>query len=149
MSAHSQQRTCDNWWNGLFAMRSIVCRVRDSGRCWCRSHFPGYCEPATGRSRIDKSFSRPARKTNYIANLSSPIVCSANTMIITLYGIPNCDSVKKARTCLNERGIDDTFHTCKRQGALESELPCWVEEKGWDIILNRIARHSKISNVAT
>jgi arsenate reductase (glutaredoxin) len=58
-------------------------------------------------------------------------------MSITLYGIPNCDTVKKARKWLDARGIDHAFHDYKKQGADPAKLESWVEEAGWEKVLNR------------
>ena len=58
-------------------------------------------------------------------------------MNITLYGIPNCDTVKKARTWLESRGVDYAFHDYKKAGADPEKLEAWVAAKGWDVILNR------------
>lgn len=58
-------------------------------------------------------------------------------MTIILYGIANCDSVKKARTVLSERGITYTFHDYKKQGVPETQLRNWVVAKGWAQLLNR------------
>ncbi|EGV27737.1 ArsC family protein [Thiorhodococcus drewsii AZ1] len=57
--------------------------------------------------------------------------------MLTLYGIPNCDTVKKARAWLNARGIAYQFHDYKKQGLDESRLRAWVDELGWDALLNR------------
>jgi arsenate reductase (glutaredoxin) len=58
-------------------------------------------------------------------------------MTIILYGIPNCDSVKKTRAFLSERGLAYTFHDYKKQGVAEAELRTWVDAKGWETVLNR------------
>lgn len=58
-------------------------------------------------------------------------------MIPTLYGIPNCDTVKKARVWLAGRGIDYAFHDYKKAGVDPGRLAGWVAEHGWDVILNR------------
>jgi arsenate reductase (glutaredoxin) len=58
-------------------------------------------------------------------------------MTIVLYGIPNCDSVKKARALLESRGVAYTFHDYKKQGVPEAALRAWVRAKGRDIVLNR------------
>lgn len=58
-------------------------------------------------------------------------------MSIELYGIPNCDTVKKARKWLEARGIDYTFHDYKKEGADPQELERWIAEKGVDVVLNR------------
>jgi Spx/MgsR family transcriptional regulator len=56
---------------------------------------------------------------------------------ITLYGIPNCDTVKKARKWLDERGIAYAFHDYKKQGADPAHVARWVAEGGWEKVLNR------------
>ncbi len=53
------------------------------------------------------------------------------------YGIPNCDTVKKARKWLDGQGIDYVFHDYKKEGADPAKLEAWVAEKGWETILNR------------
>ena len=58
-------------------------------------------------------------------------------MTITLYGIPNCDTVKKARTWLDDAGVDYAFHDYKKAGVDRASLAGWVEEHGWEIVLNR------------
>lgn len=56
--------------------------------------------------------------------------------MLTLYGIPNCDTVKKARTWAQDHGLDITFHDYRKQGVPEA-LADWVAEKGWEVLLNR------------
>ena len=56
---------------------------------------------------------------------------------ITLYGIPNCDTVKKARLWLNEQGVDYTFHDFKKQGVPTDLLPDWLAQAGLDTLINR------------
>ena len=58
-------------------------------------------------------------------------------MTIALYGIPNCDTVKKARTWLDGRGIGYTFHDYKKEGADAGKLAGWIAAKGADRLLNR------------
>jgi arsenate reductase (glutaredoxin) len=58
-------------------------------------------------------------------------------MSITLYGIPNCDSVKKARALLTDRGLSYLFHDYKKQALPEALLRRWVRQKGRDMVLNR------------
>lgn len=58
-------------------------------------------------------------------------------MTTTVYGIPNCDSVKKARTLLDGRGIAYVFHDYKKQGVPAAALRRWVATKGWEVLLNR------------
>jgi len=57
--------------------------------------------------------------------------------MITLYGIPNCDTMKKARKWLADRGIDYRFHDYKKNGLDRALLTDWVEELGWEALLNR------------
>lgn len=54
-----------------------------------------------------------------------------------MYGIPNCDTVKKARVWLTDKGVDFTFHDYKKSGVPEDALKSWVAEHGWEVVLNR------------
>jgi arsenate reductase (glutaredoxin) len=58
-------------------------------------------------------------------------------MTITLYGIPNCDTVKKARGWLDARGVAHAFHDYKKAGIDAAALNRWADEAGWDALLNR------------
>tara|TARA_A100001391_G_scaffold95213_3_gene63092 strand:- start:15128 stop:15478 length:351 start_codon:yes stop_codon:yes gene_type:complete len=58
-------------------------------------------------------------------------------MTIDLYGIPNCDTVKKARTWLDEQGLAYTFHDYKKEGADPVKVERWIGEEGIDVVLNR------------
>lgn len=58
-------------------------------------------------------------------------------MSITLYGIPNCDTVKKARVWFSANGVEYSFHDYKKAGADAAKLAEWCEAKGWETILNR------------
>ena len=58
-------------------------------------------------------------------------------MEITLYGIPNCDTVKKARAWLAAHGVEYRFHDFKKQGVPEARLDRWIEELGWQKLVNR------------
>lgn len=57
--------------------------------------------------------------------------------MITVYGIPNCDTVKKARKWLNDNGKVYSFHDYKKQGVPEKELRSWVKQLGWETLLNK------------
>ena len=57
--------------------------------------------------------------------------------MITLFGIPNCDTVKKARVWLDAHAIAYTFHDYKRSGADPAKLAAWCDAKGWETVLNR------------
>src|SRR4051812_37410763 len=54
-----------------------------------------------------------------------------------MYGIKNCDTVKKARAWLDARGPAHDFHDYKREGIDEPRLRAWVGELGWEKLLNR------------
>ena len=54
-----------------------------------------------------------------------------------LYGIPNCDTVKKARAWLTEQGIAYSFHDFKKQGVPADHLPRWLQAVGWEKLVNR------------
>ena len=56
---------------------------------------------------------------------------------IHLYGIPNCDTVKKARTWLTEQGVDAVFHDFKKEGVPLALLPGWLKAVGRDKLINR------------
>jgi len=54
-----------------------------------------------------------------------------------LYGIPNCNTVKKARTWLDEKSIAYEFHDFKKQGIDEATIKQWLAESTWDKLVNR------------
>jgi arsenate reductase len=56
---------------------------------------------------------------------------------VLLHGIPNCDTVKRARAWLAEHGVAHDFHDFKRQGVPVDRLATWVQAVGWDKLLNR------------
>jgi len=58
-------------------------------------------------------------------------------MPVTLYGIPNCDTVKKARVWLDQHGVAFAFHDYKKVGIDRPRLEAWVAEHGWETVLNR------------
>lgn len=55
----------------------------------------------------------------------------------TLYGIPNCDTVKKARAWLTEHGVAHTFHDFKKQGVSEAALDRWLAAASHEKLVNR------------
>ncbi len=57
--------------------------------------------------------------------------------MITLYGIKNCDTVKKARTWLDANGIGYAFHDYKAAGIDRARLERWIAAVGWEKLLNR------------
>jgi arsenate reductase (glutaredoxin) len=58
-------------------------------------------------------------------------------MPITIYGIKNCDTMKKARAWLDKRGIAYDFHDYKNAGIARERLERWSKKVGWDTLLNR------------
>src|SRR5690606_22414919 len=58
-------------------------------------------------------------------------------MSVTVYGIPNCDTVKKARVWLNDKGIAYNFHNYKTDGIDEERLKAWCAALGWEKLLNK------------
>jgi len=56
---------------------------------------------------------------------------------ITVYGIPNCDTVKKARAWLTSNGVDYQFHDLKKQGVPLPQLDNWLKTVGWEKLVNR------------
>ncbi len=57
--------------------------------------------------------------------------------MITVYGIPNCDTVKKARTWLAAHDVAHTFHDFKKQGVPADRLTAWERAVGWEKLVNR------------
>jgi arsenate reductase len=55
----------------------------------------------------------------------------------TLYGIPNCDTVKKARTWLADQAQDFDFHDFKKQGLARETVAGWLERLDWEVLVNR------------
>ena len=58
-------------------------------------------------------------------------------MSVEVYGIPNCDTVKKARVWLEAKGIAYAFHDYKKEGADLAKLAAWSDAVGWEALLNR------------
>ncbi len=57
--------------------------------------------------------------------------------MITLYGIPNCDTVKRARAWLDAHDVGYAFHDFKKQGVPPAALAAWVADVGWETLVNR------------
>ena len=57
--------------------------------------------------------------------------------MIILFGIPNCDTVKKARAWLTQNGLEYQFHDFKKQGVPVERLDAWMAAVGWEKLLNR------------
>jgi arsenate reductase len=58
-------------------------------------------------------------------------------MTITLYGISNCDTVKRARAWLDEHGVGHAFHDYKKAGVPPEQLDAWIAALGWERLVNR------------
>ena len=56
---------------------------------------------------------------------------------VTIYGIKNCDTMKKARAWLDARGVPYSFHDYKTAGIDRARLQAWAKEVGWEVLLNR------------
>lgn len=55
----------------------------------------------------------------------------------TLYGISNCDTIKKAKAWLNDNEIEFTFHDYRKDGLAEVDLKAWCDSLGWEKLLNK------------
>ncbi len=75
---------------------------------------------------------RAGRCANKIA-----VLARESTLATTIYGIKNCDTMKKARAWLEEHGVDYTFHDYKTAGIDKDRLARWSKAVGWETLLNR------------
>lgn len=57
--------------------------------------------------------------------------------MLKIYGIKNCDTVKKARLWLEGHGVDYQFHDFRQDGLDKAQVTCWVEKLGWEAIVNK------------
>ena len=57
--------------------------------------------------------------------------------MITIYGIKNCDTVKRARAWLEAHKLAYAFHDYKTQGIEKAKLEAWIKKLGWEVLLNR------------
>jgi arsenate reductase len=60
-----------------------------------------------------------------------------SAMLPTIYGIKNCDTMKKARAWLDERGVTYAFHDYKTAGIERAKLEGWAKKVGWETLLNK------------
>jgi arsenate reductase len=58
-------------------------------------------------------------------------------MTVTIYGIKNCDTMKKTRAWLDKHGVDYAFHDYKTAGIERAKLEGWAKKAGWETLLNR------------
>jgi arsenate reductase (glutaredoxin) len=64
-------------------------------------------------------------------------LAAEGNLSITIYGIKNCDTMKKARAWLDKRGVEYAFHDYKTEGISRERLERWEKKVGWEILLNR------------
>ena len=57
--------------------------------------------------------------------------------MITLYGIPNCDTVKKARTWLDQNNVEHQFHDFRKDGVNAAQVQQWIADLGVDTLINK------------
>jgi len=57
--------------------------------------------------------------------------------VVTIFGISNCDTVRKARRWLDGHGVEYTFHDVRKDGLSRTQLENWVQALGWENLLNR------------
>lgn len=57
--------------------------------------------------------------------------------MVTIYGIPNCDTMKKARVWLDGKGLAYDFHDYKKVGITTDKLEAWTDVVGWEVLLNK------------
>lgn len=69
--------------------------------------------------------------------------------MITLYGIKNCDTVKKARKWLDTHGVEYRFHDFRADGLDKKALAAWLDELGWENLINRRSTSWKALDGAT
>ena len=67
----------------------------------------------------------------------TPVHDMMKTMAATLYGIRNCDTMKKARAWLDAHGVEYAFHDYKAAGIAHGVLQGWAHDVGWQTLLNR------------
>jgi arsenate reductase len=82
--------------------------------------------------------SPPKPYTNPEAGLSKgPMELGTMKLTVTIYGIKNCDTMKKARAWLDSHGVAYGFHDYKTAGIAKDKLKRWSDELGWETLLNR------------
>jgi arsenate reductase (glutaredoxin) len=69
--------------------------------------------------------------------VADPLAGHHSSMTTTLYGITNCDTVKKARAWLDQQGAPHQFHDFRKSGLPEAALDRWLRAPGWEALVNR------------
>lgn len=77
------------------------------------------------------------------------MIMAMTSKTITVYGIPNCDTVKKARAWLTAQGVDYEFHDFKKLGVPEALLDNWLQQVGWEKLVNRKGNTWRTLDAAT
>ena len=135
--------------------------VNIAQRAAAMGEYAKYAEPATHcestlkkPSRLESSTAVRARSSKQqppsacdtaAITQQQPLLCYATTQyathrsitVITLYGIKNCDTVKKTQKWLDTHGIDYQYHDFREDGLDSKALAAWIEELGWQNLLNR------------
>src|SRR5882757_8224390 len=86
----------------------------------------------TRRWRIRSNSASPSSQVRRLSGQGK-----LRAMTITIYGIKNCDTMKKARSWLDSHGVAYDFHDYKVEGIAKDRLKRWCDELGWEILLNR------------
>jgi arsenate reductase (glutaredoxin) len=84
-----------------------------------------------GKSETKKEESFSAKKLSFVVKHST------NKIMLTVYGIPNCDTVKKSLTWLKEHGIEFEFHDYKKKGISPEKLLEWLTQESHTKLINR------------
>lgn len=69
--------------------------------------------------------------------MNMPAATATTSATVVLHGIPNCDTVRKARAWLADHGVAVTFHDFKKQGVPAAALDAWLASVGWQALVNR------------
>jgi arsenate reductase len=98
-----------------------------------RPGFRAGAEPSRTRSKQIHSAGAVA-----VAGLTLPHKFTRGSILpVTIYGIKNCDTMKKARAWLDSHGVAYVFHDYKTEGIAKDKLKQWSDELGWETLLNR------------
>ena len=79
----------------------------------------------------------PCTIPDHFGNMRAAFFLMISDLMTTMYGIKNCDTIKKARKWLEDNGIEYQFHDYKKDGLDPQLLKSWVAELGWEALLNK------------